>query len=73
MRGLGNGGGCKRREDTQGAARRHVRVPAGRCDSLVHAGNHLKLSSNEAAGGGQQQIMTLMYWSVRRLRAQPSF
>lgn len=52
MGGLGNGGGWKRREDTQEAARGHVRVPAGRCDSLVHAGNHLKLCFNEAARGG---------------------
>lgn len=49
---LEKGGGYKRREDTQGAARGHVRVPAGRCDSLIHAGNHLKLCFNEAARGG---------------------
>lgn len=67
--GLGNGGGYKRREDTQGVVRGHVRVPAGRCDSLMHAGNHLKLCFNEAARRGQQEMMTLMYWSVMRLHA----
>lgn len=46
------GCGYKRREDTQGASSGHVRVPAGRCDSLVRAGNHLKLCFNEAAQGG---------------------
>lgn len=50
--GLGNGGGYKRRDDTQGVVRGHVRVPAGRCDSLMQAGNHLKLCFNEASWGG---------------------
>lgn len=45
-------GGYKRRRDARGAASRHVRVPAGRCDSLMQAGNHLKLCFNEAARGG---------------------
>lgn len=45
-------GGYKRRGDARGAASRHVRVPAGRCDSLMQAGNHLKLGFNEAARGG---------------------
>lgn len=45
-------GGYKRRGDARGAASRHVRVPAERCDSLMQAGNHLKLCFNEAARGG---------------------
>lgn len=39
-------------EKTQGAERGHVRVPGGRCDSPMQAGNHLKLCFNEAAQGG---------------------